>query len=156
MGASRLRFKNDHEWCNTCYTLSNECVKIVVILAQIGGDLCKISCTNWIPIQFRQCNICNIKRRYKLRNRERLGNGPTPSGPGSSHCPGFTTPSGPGSSHCPGFTINLRYTTLGRPPLNEWSARRTTIHNTHNRQTSIRRRDSNSHTHQASGLIPTP
>jgi hypothetical protein len=35
----------------------------------------------------------------------------------------------------------LRHTTVGRTPLDEWSARRTdlylTTHNTHNRQTSI-------------------
>jgi hypothetical protein len=40
-----------------------------------------------------------------------------------------------------GFTIRLRHTTLGRTPLDEWSARRRdlylTTHNTHNRQTSM-------------------
>jgi hypothetical protein len=40
-----------------------------------------------------------------------------------------------------GFTITLRHTTVGRTPLDEWSARRTdlylTTHNTHNRQTSM-------------------
>jgi hypothetical protein len=40
-----------------------------------------------------------------------------------------------------GFTITLRHTTLGRTPLDEWSARRRdlylTTHNTHNRQTSM-------------------
>jgi hypothetical protein len=39
------------------------------------------------------------------------------------------------------FTITLRHTTLGRTPLDEWSARRRdlylTTHNTHKRQTSM-------------------
>ena len=39
------------------------------------------------------------------------------------------------------FEITLRHTTVGRTPLDEWSARRTdlyqTTHNTHNRQTSM-------------------
>ena len=40
-----------------------------------------------------------------------------------------------------GFAITPRHTTLGRTPLDEWSARRTdhylTTHNTHKRQTSM-------------------
>jgi hypothetical protein len=40
-----------------------------------------------------------------------------------------------------GFTITIRHTTVGRTPLDEWSARRRnlhlTTHNTHNRQTSM-------------------
>ena len=35
-----------------------------------------------------------------------------------------TTPSGPWFPHCRGFTIKLRHITLGRTPLDEWSARR--------------------------------
>ena len=31
-------------------------------------------------------------------------------------------PSGPGPPHCRGFTITFRHTTLGRTPLDEWSA----------------------------------
>jgi hypothetical protein len=46
-------------------------------------------------------------------------------------------PSGP-RPHCRGFEITLRHTTLGRTPLDEWSARRKdlylTTHNTHKRQ----------------------
>jgi hypothetical protein len=52
-----------------------------------------------------------------------------------------TAPSVPGYHHCSGFTITLRHTTLGRTPLNEWSARRRdlylTTHNTHKRHTSM-------------------
>jgi len=52
-----------------------------------------------------------------------------------------TTPSGPGRSHYRGFTIQLRHTTIGRTPLEEWSARRRdlylTTHNTCKRQTSM-------------------
>jgi hypothetical protein len=40
-----------------------------------------------------------------------------------------------------GFTITLRHTTLGRIPLDEWSARRMYLYlktdDTHNRQTSL-------------------
>ena len=55
--------------------------------------------------------------------------------------PWRNSPSGPRPPHCRGFAITLRHTTLGRTPLDEWSARRTdlyqTTHNTHNRQTSM-------------------
>jgi hypothetical protein len=54
---------------------------------------------------------------------------------------GATTPSGPWPSLCWGFAITLRHITLGRTPLDEWSARRKdlylTIHNTHKKQTSM-------------------
>jgi hypothetical protein len=57
-------------------------------------------------------------------------------------CPiGSTAPSGPGPPHYRGFMITLRHTTLGRTPLDEWSAQRRdlypTIYNTHKRQTSM-------------------
>jgi len=49
--------------------------------------------------------------------------------------------SGPRLPHYRGFMITLRYTTLGRTPMEEWSVRRKnlylTMHNTHNRQTSM-------------------
>jgi hypothetical protein len=49
--------------------------------------------------------------------------------------------SGHGFPHSRGFTITLRHTTLGRTPLDEWSAGRTdlylTAHNIHSRQTSM-------------------
>jgi hypothetical protein len=52
-----------------------------------------------------------------------------------------TAPSGPGPPHYRGLTITLRHTTLGRTPLDEWSAHRRglylTTHNTHKRQTSM-------------------
>jgi hypothetical protein len=54
---------------------------------------------------------------------------------------GAAAPRGPGPPHCRGFTITLRHTTLGRTPLDEWSARRRDLylitHNTHKRQTSM-------------------
>jgi hypothetical protein len=54
---------------------------------------------------------------------------------------GSTSPSGSGPPHYRSFTITLRHTTLGRTPLDEWSARRTdlyqTTHNTQHRQTSM-------------------
>ena len=50
-------------------------------------------------------------------------------------------PSGPRPPHCREFIITLRHKTLGRTPLDEWSARRRdlylTTHNTHNKQTSM-------------------
>jgi hypothetical protein len=56
------------------------------------------------------------------------------------------------------FAITLTgHTTLGRTPLDEWSARRTdlylTKHNTHKRQTLMPRRDSNPQAHKAKRLI---
>jgi hypothetical protein len=50
-----------------------------------------------------------------------------------------TAPCGSEPPHYRGFTITLRYTTLGRTPLGEWSARRRdlTTHNTHKRRISI-------------------
>jgi len=71
-----------------------------------------------------------------------------------------TAPSGPRPTYYRGFMITLRHTTLGRTPLDECSARRTdlylTIHNTHKRQTSMTRRDSNPQSQQSSGRRPTP
>jgi hypothetical protein len=58
-----------------------------------------------------------------------------------------------------GSSITLRHTTLGRTHLDEWSARRgdyLTIHNTHKRQTSIPRQDSNPQSQQASGRRSKP
>jgi len=53
-----------------------------------------------------------------------------------------------------------RRNTVGGAPLDEWSARRRdlylTTHNTHNRQTSMPRWDSNPRSQQASGHKPTP
>jgi hypothetical protein len=53
---------------------------------------------------------------------------------------GATASSGPRPPHYRGFTITLRHITVGRTPLDEWSARRRdlylTTHNTHKRQTS--------------------
>jgi len=40
-----------------------------------------------------------------------------------SPSPGSTAPSGPGLPHCQGFRITFRHTTVGRTPLDEWSAR---------------------------------
>jgi len=39
-----------------------------------------------------------------------------------------TATSGPGPPHYWGFTITLRHTSLGRTPLDEWSARRSDIY----------------------------
>jgi hypothetical protein len=54
---------------------------------------------------------------------------------------GATASSGPGPSHYRGFTITLRHITLGRTPLDKWSARRRDLylaaHNTQKRQTSL-------------------
>ena len=53
---------------------------------------------------------------------------------------GATAPGKPGPPRFWGFTITIRHTTLGRTPLDEWSAQRQdlnlTIHNTHKTKTS--------------------
>ena len=58
-------------------------------------------------------------------------------------------------SYYRGFTIKLRHTTLGRTPLDEWSARRRdlylTTHNTHDRHPCSRRDSNPQHSQQASG-----
>jgi hypothetical protein len=54
---------------------------------------------------------------------------------------GATVRSGPRPPHYRGFTITLRHATLGRTPLDEWSARHRNLYltrdNTHERQTSM-------------------
>jgi hypothetical protein len=54
---------------------------------------------------------------------------------------GVMASSGSGPPHNWGFMITLRHTTLGRTPLDEWSARHRdlylTTHNTHKRQASM-------------------
>jgi len=61
---------------------------------------------------------------------------------------------------CRGFEIALGQTTPCRTPLDEWSARcrdlYLTTHNTHKRQTSMLRRDSNPQFSQASGRKSKP
>jgi hypothetical protein len=54
---------------------------------------------------------------------------------------GTAASSGPWPPHYRGFTFTLRHTTLGRTPLDEWSARRRdlylTLHDTHKRYISM-------------------
>ena len=54
---------------------------------------------------------------------------------------GVTAPSGSRPPHYRGFTITLRHSTLGKTPLDEWSARRRDLylitHSTHKRETSM-------------------
>ena len=56
-------------------------------------------------------------------------------------CQDSTASSRPRPPHYCCFTVTLRHTTLGRTPLDEWSARRRdlylTAHNSHKRQTSM-------------------
>jgi hypothetical protein len=65
----------------------------------------------------------------------------------SFHCPSpppqwaATAPLGSGPPHYRGFTITFRHSTLGRTPLDEWSACRRDLylatHNTYQRRTSM-------------------
>jgi hypothetical protein len=75
-------------------------------------------------------NNAALSKKFLFRTRDKL-----------SFYNGVTAPSGPGPPHYRGFTITLRHTTLGRTPLEEWSARRgdlyLTTHNSHKRQTSM-------------------
>jgi hypothetical protein len=73
---------------------------------------------------------------------------------------GTTAPSGPGPPHSRGFLDHAqRRTTVGRIPLNEWSARRRdlylTTHDTHNKH-PCPRWNSNPQSQQASDRRPTP
>jgi len=71
---------------------------------------------------------------------------------------GATTLSEPGPPFYRGFTVKLRQTTLRKTPLDELSARHRdpylTTHNTHKRQTSMPRWDSDPDFQQASGRAP--
>ena len=77
-------------------------------------------------------------------------------------CCGAATKRGSWPPHSWGFLDHIqRRTTVGRTPLDEWSARRRdlylTTHNTHKRQTSIRPWwDSNPRSQQASGHWDRP
>jgi hypothetical protein len=70
------------------------------------------------------------------------------------------SPKWTGTPHYRGFTITHRHTTLGRNPLEEWSAWCRDLylktHSTDNRQTSTPRRDSNPQSQHSSGRTPTP
>jgi hypothetical protein len=69
------------------------------------------------------------------------------------------SPSGPMTAVW-SFFITLRHTTLGRNPLDEWSARHIDLHMTtqytHKKQTSMSLWDSNPQSQQASGRVPRP
>jgi hypothetical protein len=68
-------------------------------------------------------------------------------------------PNGQGPPHYRSFTIILRHTTLGRTPLDEWSARRRELYlktlNNRKRRTSMYRRDSNPQSQRARNGRPT-
>jgi hypothetical protein len=96
---------------------------------------------NWCVIQLGAvwgCRVCNYKRR-----------------PWIIVLHGSVVSLGPVLPPYRGFMIPLRHTTLGRFPLDEVSALRCdlylTTHNTHNRHTSMPRRDLTPQFQQASG-----
>ena len=65
-----------------------------------------------------------------------------------------TAPSGAGPARCRGYMITLRHTTLGRTPLDEWSARRRDLYLTtydNDKRQTCPRGDSNLPSLQASG-----
>ena len=72
--------------------------------------------------------------------------------------PRRSSPTEPRPPHYRGFMTTLRHTTLGRTPLDEWSARRRGLHlttqNTHNRQTFLSRRDSNPQSSKRAAVDP--
>ena len=71
----------------------------------------------------------------------------------SVHC--ATAPNAQGPPGCRGFTIKFKHTTVGRTPLDEWSARRRDLYpTTHN--TDKRQRDRNRQSQQSSGRRSTP
>jgi hypothetical protein len=94
----------------------------------------------------RNCQTIAVLGNYlpsdTALNHRTLDSSNKPSFSWSTSSHGATAPSGPGPPHYWGFTITLRQrNTLGRSPLDEWSARRRdlylTTHNTHKRQTSM-------------------
>ena len=75
------------------------------------------------------------------------------------YCHDATAASRPGPADYRGSMITFRHTTVGRTPLDKWSARRRdlylTTRNTRDRY-ACPRRDSNRQSQQASGHRPTP
>jgi hypothetical protein len=66
-------------------------------------------------------------------------------------------PKVPRPPHCRGFMITPTHTTLDRIPLDEWSVLHRDLYlTTHNRHSSMPRRDSNPQSQQASGRRLTP
>jgi len=68
---------------------------------------------------------------------------------------GTRAPIGPGPPNFRGFSITLRHTTLGRTPLDEWSARRRDLCLTTHKYPYLRW-DSNPRSQHASDRRPTP
>ena len=72
---------------------------------------------------------------------------------------GSTAPRGPRPPNYRGFMITIRHATVGRTPLDEWSARcrdlYLTTHNNHKRH-PCPQRDSNPPSQQVSGCRPKP
>jgi hypothetical protein len=69
---------------------------------------------------------------------------------------GFRAPSGSGPPHYRVFTITLRLTTLGRTPLDNWSAHRRETQQSKDTAIQCSRRDPNPQSQQASGRRPPP
>jgi hypothetical protein len=89
-------------------------------------------------------DVSNDRSAFKFRLKDSIESSATPLWQRErffAHGP--TVPSGPGPARYRGFTIILRHTTLGRTPLDGWSARRRdlylTTHNTHKRQICVPR-----------------
>jgi hypothetical protein len=93
---------------------------------------------------------CRLEMSYPSYNEELTGL--------VSH--GATIPPGQGPPPYRGFTITLRHTTLGRIPLDEWSARQRPLpDNTQQSQETdlrARARNSNPQCQQTCGRRPTP
>jgi len=105
-------------------------------------------------IDLNKKNCLRKQNRYSSGQYITLISNPTPP-------PWYDSPSWLGSPHYRGFMIELRHTTFGRTPLDEWSARRRDLYltqNTHNRRTDIScpRRDSNPRFRLMNSRRPTP
>jgi hypothetical protein len=110
---------DSHESYDTLSVFVNSSNRIFVMDTEFV--LCEVGTYSFIySVNGRQCRKCSFYFIFSL---------------------GETAPSGPEPPHCRGFTIRLWHTTLGRIPLDEWSARHRDLYlptnNTHKRQTCM-------------------
>jgi hypothetical protein len=114
----------------------------------------KRNCYYTLDRQFRSESIMGqFQTLHTLSVKNSHHTVPPPSSPGS------TAPRGPGPPQFRSFTIPVTHTTLGRTPLDEWSARRRdlylAIYNANRKHTSMRPAGFEPKTQHASGRRPT-
>jgi hypothetical protein len=124
---------------------------------------------SWLEFIDRTCCKSNYNNNTRFQEQERFA--ASNKSQWNVYCVGPETqsfffphgvpfPSGLGPLHCRIFMITIRHTTLGRTPLDDWSARRRDLClitlNIHKRQTTMSRRNSNPQPQQENSLYVHP